>query len=128
MTKFVVDTSAWIEYLEESEKGRKFSKIIENGENELFTSCSSVAEIITKFLKSSKETSIALDCIHSLSNVIDADEEISILSGQIHFEEKKKNKDFGMLDAFVAATAKTKSAKILTSDNNFKNFKEAVIV
>ena len=53
--------------------------------------------------------------------------ETSILAGQIHFEEKKKNKDFGMLDAFVVAAAKKLNAKILTGDNDFKHFKEAVI-
>ena len=64
----------------------------------------------------------------TLSSIIVINKEISILAGHIHFEAKKKNKDFGMLDAFVAATARKIGAKILTGDTDFRGFKEAVFI
>jgi predicted nucleic acid-binding protein len=126
--RFVFDASAWIEYLEGTEKGKAIIKIAENEDNEIFTSSTTVAEVISKFLRANKDTKIAITGINNLSIVIDASQEISIAAGQIHVEEKKKNKEFGMLDAFVAATAKKLNAKILTMDPDFKHFKEAIFV
>lgn len=128
MNKFVVDAYAWIEYLDGSEKGKRFAETIENTLNELFTSSATVAEVVSKFLRTNKDVKIALTAINSMSNVLSVTNEIGTEAGQIHFEAKKKNKEFGMLDAFVAATAKKINAKILTGDEHFKNFKEAVFI
>ena len=128
MTRFVVDAYTWIEYLEDSEKGRKAAKIIEEDSNAIFTSSATVAEIISKFLRVNKDVRTAINCINSMSNVISVNQEIANLAGHIHFEAKKNNKDFGMLDAFVAATAQKVRAKILTGDPDFKGFKEAIMI
>ena len=128
MTKFVVDAYAWIEYLEGSEKGKKFAEIIEANSNELFTSSATLSEVISKFLRAKKDVKIALTAISTLSTVEVINQELAIEAGFIHFEAKKKNKEYGMLDAFVAATAKKLNAKILTGDPHFINFKEAVMV
>lgn len=128
MTKFVVDAYAWIEYLEGSEKGKAVTEIVEDGSNELFTPSTTIAEVVSKFLKIDKDVKIAVTAMDTLSSIIIVNQDISILASHIHFETKKKNKNFGMLDAFVAAAAKSINAKILTGDNDFKNFKEAVII
>ena len=128
MTKFITDASAWIEYLEGTERGRAVIKIIEDNNNEIFTASATVAEVVSKFLRADKDIKLALTSINNLSVVVDLSQEISFAAGQIHFEEKKKNKEFGMLDALVAATAKKLGAKILARDNDFKHFKEAVLI
>ena len=61
MTKVVVDSYAWIEYLEDSEKGRRAAEFIENNSNEIFTSSASVAEVIGKFLKANKDIRIVIN-------------------------------------------------------------------
>lgn len=128
MAKFVVDAYVWIEYLEDSERGRKSAEIIEDDSNELFTSSATVAEIISKFLRANKDVGVAVNCVNSMSIVVSITQEIANLAGHIHFELKKKNKEFGMLDAFVAATAKKLNAKILTGDNDFRHFRNAVFI
>ena len=128
MTKYVIDAYAWIEYLNGSEKGKKFGEIIEDNENELFTSSATVGEIISKVLRQNKDIRVALNFINNFSTIIGVNQEIGVLAGQIHFEAKKKNKEFGMLDAFLAATARKINAKILTGDEHFKNFKDAVFI
>ena len=128
MTKFVIDAYAWIEYLEGSEKGKNVTEIVEDGSNELFTSSTTLAEIVSKFLKMNKDVKIALIAVNTLSSIIIINKEVSTLAGHIHFEAKKKNKNFGMLDAFVAATARKIGAKILTGDPDFRGFKEAIII
>lgn len=128
MTNYVVDAYAWIEYLEGSEKGKKFGEIIENKSNEIFTSSATIAEVVSKFLNKNKDVGIAMTAIDTISIIVNITKDIGVEAGQIHFEAKKKNKEFGMLDAFVAATAKKIGAKILTGDPDFKHFKEAVII
>ncbi|MBI3035742.1 PIN domain-containing protein [Candidatus Woesearchaeota archaeon] len=128
MNRFVIDSFAWIEYLDGSEKGNKVAEIVEAKENEIFTSSATVGEIISKVLRGNKNIEIALNHINNLSTVIGITQEMGIAAGHIHFEAKKKNKNFGMLDAFVAATARKIGAKILTGDPDFKNFKEAVMI
>ena len=128
MTKFVIDAHAWIEYLNGTEKGKKAAEIIEDDKSQNFTSSATVAEVVGKSLKENKDFNIALDYINNFSTLVNVTGELSILAGQIHFESKKKSKDFGMLDAFVVATAKKLNAKILTGDPHFKGFKEAVMV
>lgn len=128
MTKFVIDAYAWIEYLDGSEKGKKVTELLENKDNEFFTSSATIAEVVSKVLKVNKDINVALNFINNLSLIVHVTNEIGILAGQIHFETKKKVKEFGMLDAFVAATAKLKNARILTGDPHFKNFKEAVFI
>ncbi len=128
MTKFVIDAHAWIEYLNGTEKGKKAAEIIEDHKSQNFTSSATVAEVVGKSLKENKDFNIALGYINNFSTLVNVTGELSILAGQIHFESKKKSKDFGMLDAFVAATAKKLNAKILTGDPHFKGFKEAVMV
>ena len=128
MTKLVIDAYAWIEYLEGSEKGKKVAEILEDNFNEIFTSTSTIAEVVSKTMRENKDAKIALIHINNLSTILGVTQDISILAGQIHFETKKKDKDFGMLDAFVAATAISINAKILTGDKHFKNFKQAVFI
>ncbi|PIN81535.1 hypothetical protein COV11_01885 [Candidatus Woesearchaeota archaeon CG10_big_fil_rev_8_21_14_0_10_30_7] len=128
MTDYVIDAWAWIEYLEGSDKGKKVANIIEQDSNSLLTSSATVAEVISKFLRVGKNIKIVLSAINNLSFVVNVDNELGISAGKIHFEAKKKNKDFGMLDSFVVATAKKRKARILTGDNDFKQFKEAVFV
>ena len=128
MTKLVIDAYAWIEYLNGSEKGKKVAEIVEDEFNEVFTSTATISEVISKTLHDGKDVEIALNYINNLSVVISVTKEIGNLAGQIHFQTKKKEKEFGMLDAFVAATAKSINAKILTGDKHFKNFEEAVFI
>ena len=128
MAKIVVDAYTWIEYFNGSEEGLKAKKIIEDENNEIFISSASFAEVISKFLRTNKDINIAITGLNSLAKTIEISQEISILAGEIHFNEKKKNENFGMLDSFVIATAKKINAKILTGDDDFKNFKETIFI
>ena len=128
MTKFVVDASAWIDYFDESERGKRLAKILESDDSELFTSAATVAEVVSKFLRRKFPPENAVNAIISLSNVLDVTSDIAWETGKIHSEVKKRNESFGMLDAFVMATARSMSTKVLTSDNDFRIFKEAVFV
>ena len=69
MDKFVIDAYAWIEYLDGSEKGEMVAEIIENDENEIFTSSATVAEVVGKVLRRNDDTKIALNHINNFSSI-----------------------------------------------------------
>ncbi len=48
MSKYVLDSWAWIEYFEGSPKGERVKDIISDSRNEILTHSVSVAEIISK--------------------------------------------------------------------------------
>lgn len=128
ISKFVLDASVWIEYLEGTIKGLEIKNIIENDSSSNITSAVTVAEVISKVLRLNQDAELALTHINNFSIVIELTQELGIAAGKIHVEAKKKNKEFGMLDAFVVATARKLNAKILTIDSDFKPFKETVFV
>jgi len=54
--------------------------------------------------------------------------EIYSKSLKIHAESKETMKDFGLADAFVLASARCKSVRVLTGDPHFKDFSESVML
>ena len=126
-SRYVVDSYAWIEYLDGTEIGRKVSDLIKEN-NEIFTCVLTIAEVVSKAARKGKDAKIAYDVLTSNSKIIDADEELSLQAGLLHYEMRKSVKDFGLADAYILATAGKLKAKILTGDMHFKNMKEAVLI
>lgn len=127
MNRLVIDSYAWIEYLDGTEIGQKVSELI--GEKaEIFTCVLTVAEVVSKAARKGKNAKIAYEVLTNNSKIIHADEQLSFEAGLIHFEMRKTQKDFGLADAFVIATARKMQSKILTGDAHFKNVKEAILL
>ena len=128
MTRIVMDAFAWIEYFDGTERGMKVAKIIEDKENEIFTSLVTVAEIISiakRKVFDADEVSLALS---ALSKMQEINKSVSVETGLFHAEMKKREKDFGLADSFVVIAARQLEAKILTGDPHFKGMKEAVLI
>ena len=87
-----------------------------------------IAEVVSKVARKSMNVKTAYDVLLNNSQVVNADEEISLEAGLLHFEMRKTMKDFGLADAYVLATARKLKAKVLTGDPHFKNMKEAVLI
>jgi predicted nucleic acid-binding protein len=127
MSRLVIDSYAWIEYLDGTEIGRKVSDFIEENE-EIFTCTLTVAEVISKAARKGKDVKIAYEVLANNSKIINADAVLSYEAGLIHFEMRKTLKDFGLADAYILATARKLQSKVLTGDPHFKNVKEAVLI
>ena len=126
MTRYVIDAYAWIEYLIGSDTGAKVYAILEKENIETYTCAVTVAEVVSKVAREGKDVKVAYDVLLSNSKVINADEELSKDAGLVHAEVRKTEKDFGLADAYVLATARKLKSKVLTGDPHFKNMKEAV--
>ncbi len=97
-----MDAYAWIEYLDGSPRGARVRDHIENR--------------------------VAITAVESNSTLHTISPALATLAGEVHAEEKKRKQDFGLADAFVLATARSRSSKVLTGDPHFKDVPEAVMI
>jgi predicted nucleic acid-binding protein len=87
-----------------------------------------LAEVLSKFIRNHKDPAMALQAIEDNTALEPVDTGLAKLAGELHAELRKKIRDFGLADAFVLATARKKSAKVLTGDPHFETIPEAVRV
>lgn len=128
MTRYVIDSFAWIEYLKGSNRGMAVRKILEDAKNENSTPMIVLSEVVSSIKRQNMNVETALNFIFSLSNIEEVKKDDSIEAGLFHAEMRKKIRDFGLGNAFVVVTARHLGAKILTGDPHFKNMKEAVLI
>ena len=127
MTRYVVDSWAWLEYLLGSPAGKKAAGFIDDGD-EVWTHVVTVAEVASKLRRAGKDHKIAVERISSLSRLIPVDGGDAPEVGALHADTRKKSPNFSLADAFVLHLAKKSSRKVLTGDPDFSGLKEAEFV
>jgi predicted nucleic acid-binding protein len=128
LSRFTIDAWAWIEYLIGSEYGSKVNEVLEDDSSEVYTCAVTLAEVVSKVAREGRDAEVAYSLLLSNSQIVDADEELSKYAGLFHAEMRQKEKDFGLADAYVLATARKLKSKVLTGDLHFKNVKDAVLI
>lgn len=124
--RYLIDSSAWIEYFEGSTEGEKVWNILKK-EN-IYSLSLIIAEVVSKVKRSNKDSDLAYRIISSNSKILDITPEIAKEAGLLHAKIKKKVKNFGLVDALILVSARKLNAKILTRDMHFKEFNEAVLI
>lgn len=127
MSRYVVDSWAWVEYFKGNSRGLRVKEEIEKN-TEFMTNSISVAEIISKFKREGMDAEIAWNALITLSRIIPCDEDFAKKVGLTHAEIKKKIPNFSLGDAFVLQTARKFKVKILTGDPDFSDIKEAEMI
>lgn len=122
----LLDTSAWIEYFLATEKADKVKDILKN--KDAFTSIITTGELVNWCLKNNLPYENYLKEIKLYSRMIELNEKISILAGQINFERKKMIKNWGMADSIVLSTSIIYDLRIITKDNHFKNLPNVLLI
>ncbi len=123
---YLIDSSAWIEYLEGSRGGEKVSEFLKEGE--IFSLSLIIAEVISKVKRSGKDFNLAYKIITSNSKVLEISPQIAKESGLLHAEIKKNKTNFGLVDAIILVSTRMLKANLVTQDNHFKGFKEAILI
>ena len=112
----IFDTSAWIEFLINSEKTQVIERIIEN--EKCFTCNISIAEL-SAWIEKEKLGRKIIDIIKKNSVIIDVDHEILEKAGIVKMQKRKKIKNFVLIDAIILSTAREYGQQILTKDKHF---------
>jgi predicted nucleic acid-binding protein len=128
MTDIVIDSWAWIEYLDGSDLGYKVRDLILDERNKLYTHVVSIAEIISKERRTKKEPDTAWRAITSLTKVLRIDESDSMEVGLLHAEIKSRKKNFGLADSFVLHAARKMGGRVVTGDPDFRGIAEAILL
>ena len=129
MTSYIVDSSAWIEYFDGSEKGAKVQKIIEATDTTLFISAITLSEMVSVSKRKKKSYSPR---IHELLSSVAIIKELTVSqavnSGQIHAEARESNKKISLSDAILVSLSRELNCLIISTDSDFKQFPEAVVL
>lgn len=113
----LLDSYAWIEFFQGSEKGEKVGHFLES--IKCFTSIVTLSEVMEWCLKNNRDHRDRIERIKKFSKILNLNEEIVELAGKINFYNKKKVKGWGMLDSLIYASARLYNLKVLTGDKHF---------
>lgn len=125
--KYLIDSSAWIEYLKGSEAGEKVYKILQ-GNNEIFTLPLNISEVVSKIKRENGNVDIAYESIISNALLLEVNQNIAKEAGLLHSQLRRKSSSISIADTLMITSVKAISAKLLTKDEHFKDFKEAIII
>jgi len=126
--KYVIDASAWVEYLIGSRAGEKVRSVLDAENSEIYTCAVTVAEVVSKTAREGQDFEVAYDVLTSNSQVVCVDEGISKDAGLLHSKMRETEKEFGLADAYLLAIARKLGAMVLTGDLHFKGVREAVFI
>ena len=125
--RIVADAYAWAEYLDGTKRGESLKNLIEAGA-EVYTSAVTLAEVVSKAARTERDHEKAYAVLRGNSTIVEADERLSYEAGILHAEMRRTVKDFGLSDAYVLATSRRLSARVLTGDPHFKGLKDAIML
>src|SRR3989344_319262 len=109
--RYLIDSSAWIEYLEGGKAGEKVSNFLKEQNNEIFVINLNIAEVISKVRRAKKDYELAYKVIITNSKILNITPKIAKSAGLLHAELKNKNKGFSLADALIIKAAESISAK-----------------
>lgn len=124
----LLDTSAWIEFFQGTEKGRHIENALKS--EETFTSIVTLAEVTNWCLKNNIGSKIKeyLEGIQKGSLILALNETIATAAGGINYERKRLVKNWGMMDSFIVATASLYNLRVLTTDSQFAGLDMAEVL
>ena len=124
----IIDSYAWIEYFLGSKKAEPFCTLLLNPKNLFFTIECCLAEIKGWALREGKDFSELFSIIRANSRVIPITEQDWINAGQERFDQRTKQKDFGLIDAVLVVKQKEFNCIIISGDKHFKNLQNVIFL
>jgi len=128
MTRLVVDASAWIEYLDGSQKGARIRDLASDEGNEVFTASLSVAEVVSRVQRWGQDGRRTAQNLEAACIIVPMDSTLAVSTGLIHAAMRVKIPDFPYGDAAVLAVARTLRARIVTCDSHFGGERDVILL
>jgi predicted nucleic acid-binding protein len=126
-SKIIFDTSALIEFFQETEKGAKIKDYFISEEVKNLIPAIVISELISK-LKREKIDPLKFICVLEKNcTILNLNFEVSKKAGFLHGELKKTEPDISLVDCIIMAHGDLENSKIISLDKHFKNYKNAII-
>lgn len=121
----LLDSWAWVEFFAGSKTGEKVKTYVMDEDQEIIISSINLAEIYRIALDRFDEQTAEKRRRAMISRcyLIPVDEEIAIKGAKLRHE-----RDWGLGDALIYATAIRENAKVLTGDPHFKGLKDVIFL
>lgn len=119
--KHVLDTFAWSELFDGTEKGLHVRQILE--EEGAATSIIALAEISDKLHREARKLEPFVEYMKAKAAILPLTQEIALKSGKLKTELRKVSKNVSLADAIHFQTAKTVGAEFVTGDADFESMK-----
>lgn len=124
----IIDTYAWIEYFIGSSKGEVLRKLLLHDGNKFLTVECCLGEIKGWALRNNDDFDRHFRIIRANSDMLPIMEHDWILAGQERFDQRKTQKDFGLIDAAILVKQKELDCKLISGDKHFKNLKNIIFL
>ncbi len=124
---YLVDSSAWISYLNGDISGEKLNKILKS-KGEVFVIAPIISEVTSFVVKNKGNSELAYETISKNSKLIDISLKSAKNAGILHGKAKVEKKNLPLVDAIIMSVAQEFNLTVLTKDNHFKSFKESIII
>jgi PIN domain nuclease of toxin-antitoxin system len=123
MTRFILDSWAWLEYFRGSKTGLMVKHHLEKGGT--LTHSVTISEVISKLRRQGEDTRDARQAFAALPRIVDTDRATAAEVGELHAKVRIEVPNFSLADAFVLEAARRLELKVLTGDPDFRGIKEA---
>ncbi len=130
---YVIDTFAWVEYLDGTRRGAAAKEYIESGR--AATPTVVILELSRWFLKeieegrrTLEEMNVSLQFVTTSTLTIDMDIGLARKAGETHFLMKKRIRDWPMADSIVCTTATIEGAQVVSGDPHFKQVENTILI
>ena len=118
--KYLIDSSAWIEYLNGSNLGKEVSTLLSDN-NEIYVIPLIIAEVVSKVKRNSSDAELAYDAIIKNAKIFETTPKTAKEAGLLHTLTKKKVGNFSLADALIICSARVLKAKIISKDSHLKS-------
>lgn len=121
---YLVDSFAWLEILQGSERGNTALSIMKRSE-QIFTSVLNLYELRYR-IEQLKDEQTAIEYIKTIqihAKTINMDEEVALQGAQLKIEY-----GLGAVDCLLLATARLYNLKLLTGDMHFAAVPDAIMI
>ncbi|MBI4016754.1 MAG: PIN domain-containing protein [Candidatus Aenigmarchaeota archaeon] len=124
--KYVIDSSAWVEYFGGTRKGAKIRHIVD--EEEIATSIIAIAELADKHTRENRPFEPTLEFVQSKAAILPITVDIAVDAARLKNDRRKINSKFGLVDGIHLVTAWKEQATLVTCDTDFVGVRNVVIV
>ncbi len=121
----LIDSWAWVEFFAGTEIGEKVKAYVMDADQEIVVSSINLAEIYRLALDRFDEQTAEKRrrAMMARCYLIPVDEEIAVRGAKLRHE-----RDWGLGDALIYATAVREGAEVLTGDPHFKGLKDVIFL
>ncbi|MHB8546330.1 MAG: type II toxin-antitoxin system VapC family toxin [Nitrosotalea sp.] len=121
--EYLIDTSCWMEYHNNTDIGKKIKKIIKDGKR--YTPTAVIGELRNN-IRNDKFFAIKATVLTE-SETIHCDDNISEFAGQLR-KDKPGGTRISWVDYIIVATAKVRGLTVCSTDHHFDHFKGIIDV